>query len=298
MKLTVLSENTALNPCLEAEYGLSVYLEEGTTRLLFDTGEQGACLRNAEKLGIDLRQVTAVAFSHNHRDHCGGFLRAAEILPPDVPVYAHTGFFTRKWWDHRCDPPQQETYARTLELVGPPMEASWFFQHGLSGFRCLADDVTEIGSHVYLLGNFPAPGAAEAVHPSSVMEEPGGGLVPDTFPEEQICVVDTPAGLVVLTGCAHSGIVNILSTVEQRFPGRAVQAVFGGTHLVPPDPERIARTADYFRRSTIACAGVCHCTGPAGLEVFSRTVPAYLPTGAGLLWQTPSFGEAQRGGQP
>lgn len=140
MKLTVLSENAVLYPGLEGEFGLSVYLEEGDTRLLFDAGERDACLRNAEKLGIDLRRVTAVAFSHNHRDHCGGFLRLAEQLPPDVPIYAHSGFFIRKWWDHRCDPPQQETYSQTLELVGPPMEASWFFQQGLTGFRCLADD--------------------------------------------------------------------------------------------------------------------------------------------------------------
>ena len=109
MKLTVLSENAVLCPGLEGEFGLSVYLEEGDTRLLFDAGERDACLRNAEKLGIDLRRVTAVAFSHNHRDHCGGFLRLAELLPPDVPIYAHSGFFIRKWWDHRCDPPQQET---------------------------------------------------------------------------------------------------------------------------------------------------------------------------------------------
>lgn len=218
MKLTVLSENAVLYPGLEGEFGLSVYLEEGDTRLLFDAGERDACLRNAEKLGIDLRRVTAVAFSHNHRDHCGGFLRLAEQLPPDVPIYAHSGFFIRKWWDHRCDPPQQETYSQTLELVGPPMEASWFFQQGLTGFRCLADDCKQIAPHVYLLGNFPAPGPEEAVHPSSVMEDPDGRLVLDTFPEEQVCVVDTPAGLVVLTGCAHNGIRNILSTVERRFP--------------------------------------------------------------------------------
>ena len=66
MKLTVLSENAVLYPGLEGEFGLSVYLEEGDTRLLFDAGERAACLRNAEKLGIDLRRVTAVAFSHNH----------------------------------------------------------------------------------------------------------------------------------------------------------------------------------------------------------------------------------------
>ena len=98
-----------------------------------------------------------------------------------------------------------------------------------------------------------------------------------------------------LTGCAHNGIRSILSTVERRFPERPIQAVFGGTHLVPPDPERIARTADYFRHSSITCAGVCHCTGPMGLEVFAQTVPAYLPTGAGLVWQTPSFARTSAG---
>ena len=88
MKLTVLSENAVLYPGLEGEFGLSVYLEEGDARLLFDAGERDACLRNAEKLGIDLRRVTAVAFSHNHRDHCGGFLRLAERTYPFTPIAA------------------------------------------------------------------------------------------------------------------------------------------------------------------------------------------------------------------
>ena len=83
--------------------------------------------------------------------------------------------------------------------------------------------------------------------------------------------------------------------MERRFPERPLQAVFGGIHLVPPDPERVARTADYFRHSSITCAGVCHCTGPMGLEVFAQTVPAYLPTGAGLVWQTPSFARTSAG---
>lgn len=289
MKLTILSENTSLDPNLESEYGLSIYLEDGADHLLFDTGERGACLRNARKLGIDLHETTAVAFSHNHRDHCGGFLSLTDVLSSDVPIYAHTGFFTRKWWDHRYDPPLQETYAQTIELVGPPMKSAWFFQNKMSGLRCLADDVAAIGRNIYLLGNFPSPEQEEAVHPSSVMELADGSFALDSFPEEQVCVVDVPAGLVVLTGCAHHGIQNILSTVLKRFPGKTIHAVFGGTHLVPPDPVRIRRTADWFQRSNIACAGVCHCTGAMGLEVFSETVPSYIRTGAGLVWETASY---------
>ncbi len=289
MKITILSENTSLDPNLESEYGLSIYLEDGTDHILFDAGERGACLRNAQRLGIDLHETTAVAFSHNHRDHCGGLLSLTDVLSSDTPIYAHAGFFTRKWWDHRCDPPFQETYSQSIELVGPPMEPSWFFQNNMMGFRCLADDVVPIGKHIYLVGNFPFPGKDEPIHPSSLMEGTDGSFLPDSFPEEQVCVVDTPTGLVVLTGCAHHGVQNILSTVLERFPGKNIHAVFGGTHLVPPDPARILQTADWFRRTGIACAGVCHCTGTTGLEVFSESVPSYLHTGAGLIWETPSY---------
>ena len=273
MKLTVLSENAVLYPGLEGEFGLSVYLEEGDTRLLFDAGERDACLRNAEKLGIDLRRVTAVAFSHNHRDHCGGFLRLAEQLPPDVPIYAHSGFFIRKWWDHRCDPPQQETYSQTLELIGPPMEASWFFQQRLTGFRCLADDCIQIAPHVYLLGNFPDPEPEEAVHPSSVMEEPDGRLVLDTFPEEQVCVVDTPAGLVVLTGCAHNGILNILDSFRNIY-GTDPSIVISGFHMVQPeytedDLQKIKETAvELSKMDTVFYSG--HCTGETAYQLLKE----------------------------
>ena len=77
-------------------------------------------------------------------------------------------------------------------------------------------------------------------------------------------------------------------TVSVRFAGADMSKLAS-------DPERIARTADYFRHSSITCAGVCHCTGPMGLEVFAQTVPAYLPTGAGLVWQTPSFARTSAG---
>jgi len=286
MKLTVLSENHTLDPALEAEYGLSMFLEKGGTRLLFDVGGYGACVDNARKLGVDLTALTAIAFSHNHRDHCGGFARIARELRPTCPVYTRTDFFRRKWWDHSRDPENQPTRENTLELVGPVLSPEFLYRQRITGFRLLRDDVFPLGDGVYLLGNFPVDRDAEAVHPSSVMETAEGSFVPDDFRDEQVCAAETGKGLVVLTGCAHNGIVNILQTVERRFPGQRILAVFGGTHLVPPDPERIRRTTAYFAASGIACAGVCHCTGPDGLESFARQVPAYAETGAGFVWES------------
>lgn len=285
MKLTVLSENTSLRPELEAEFGLSMYVEKGNTRLLFDLGERGAALKNAVTMGIDLNGVTAVAFSHNHRDHCGGFLPYCERFHPQCPVYVHQGFFVNKWWDHRMDPPEQSTYEDAVEHVGPPFSPEYPFRMGLPRFRMLPQDTFYLGDGIYLLGNFPIPTGVETVHPSSCRETSLGELTLDDFREEQICVIDTSAGLIVLTGCAHNGIMNILDTVSLRFPGRPLLSVYGGTHLVPPEEERIRATAEYLSRH-VGCCGVCHCTGETGLAVLSQ-LAGYVPVGSGFSVEYP-----------
>lgn len=283
MRLAVLTENHTINNALEEEYGLCVYLEQGSVRLLFDTGYYGACISNASAMGLSFSQISAVAFSHNHKDHCGGFLQLTDLIPPDCPVYAHTGFFRRKWWDHRCDPVEQDTYEKTLEYVGPPFSMQELYQRKVTGFRLLPDDIFSLGSDVFLLGNFPVPSGTEAVHPSSVMEGPDGELLIDTFRDEQVCVVQTSRGLVVLTGCAHNGIINILETVRKRFPGQSIYAVLGGTHLVPPNPARIEKTVQYFQESGISIIGACHCTGPSGIEMFSKGLATFVDIGSGYV---------------
>lgn len=285
MKITVLSENTSLSEKLRAEYGLSVYVECGSTRLLFDTGCGSAFMENAGTLGVDLSACTAVAFSHNHRDHCGGFLSLKGILRPDCPVYAHEGFFTDKWWDHHFDGPLTDTQAPTVEHVGPVMVASDLFRDGLTGFRILVDDVFEIGDGIFLVGNFPQPKGMERVFRSQLKTGMNGRLVRDDFRDEQICVIRTPEGLVLLTGCAHHGILNIIDTVNNRFPGERIRAVIGGTHLVPFDEKRALETAKRLENLGMECAALCHCTGPA-LPVMADMIGAYSCTGAGFVWES------------
>lgn len=285
MKITVLSENTALREDLRAEYGLSMLVEKGRTRLLFDVGGGDAFLQNARVLGIDLNGLTAVAFSHNHRDHCGGLTALEGLLPGDCPIYAHAGFFTDKWWDHHFDGPDTDTQAPTVEHVGPPVGPEYFHRMGYTGFRVLTDDTFALGDGIFLLGNFPVPHGAERVAPSQLMTGPGGRLRRDTFREEQVCVIRTARGLTVLTGCAHNGIRNILRTVQKRFPGEKILAVFGGTHLVPYSEQRTEKTIRYLNRLSANCLGVCHCTGPA-LPSMEKEALAYRRTGAGLIYET------------
>lgn len=284
MKITVLTENTVLKEGLKAEHGLSVYVEKGDTRLLFDAGYFGAIKDNAEELGIDLAKTNVVAFSHNHVDHRGGFLAIEDKISPECPIYIHKGFHIRKWWDHRFDPETDPTAAKNLELVGPAMPIEYFFSHGKYGMRLIADDLYKVSDGIYLVSNFPVQRGIEAVFPASRMETPSGDFVVDEFPDEQVCVIESKKGLVVLTGCAHNGIMNILNTVKKHFPDKNIYAVLGGTHLVPYNKERVEETVKYFNDSDIKYAGVCHCTGPATAD-FRDRVGCYLKTGAGLVME-------------
>ena len=91
-------------------------------------------------------------------------------------------------------------------------------------------------------------------------------------------------GLVLLTGCAHNGIMNIMRTVEQRFPNESIYAVFGGTHLTQSQEPRITHTIDYINKTDLTIAGVCHCTGSDALAAFAEQAPAYREPGAGFVW--------------
>lgn len=284
MKLTVVTENSVLKEGLAPEYGMSMYIEKGGTKMLFDVGQYGAVRENSRALGIDLTKVNAVAFSHNHVDHCGGFLKINDLIDANCPIYAHDGFKVHKFWDHSFDAPTDPTFTRNMELVGPAMPYEYFFMNGKYNFRTILDDVFRVGDGIYLVGNFPVYRGIEAVFPASRMETADGRYVIDEFRDEQVCVIDTKEGLVVLTGCAHNGIMNILETVKGHFPGKKIYAVFGGTHLVPYNGERVKKTLDYFNNSSVKYAGVCHCTGPA-IGDFARRVNSFVKIGAGYEFE-------------
>ena len=87
------------------------------------------------------------------------------------------------------------------------------------------------------------------------------GLVEDTIPEDQSLVLNTPQGLVVVTGCGHAGIVNILTYAAEKYPNEPVYGVIGGLHLFPASDQQLDWTADKLKEFKVANLLGAHCTG-------------------------------------
>lgn len=112
MNLTVLTENTTLTPSLIAEHGLSLYIETGKEKILFDMGQSDAFARNAEKLGIDLGAVTLAVISHGHFDHGGGlkwFLEINQTAPVYLSKFAFQPHFNASGKDIGLNPALQNS---------------------------------------------------------------------------------------------------------------------------------------------------------------------------------------------
>ena len=106
MQVTVLTENTVYKRGLFGEHGLSMLLETGGKRYLFDTGQTDVFLRNADKMKLDLERLDGIILSHGHYDHCGGMeywarkQNAAQNGSPGIPIYINRKAFDKKFSGH------------------------------------------------------------------------------------------------------------------------------------------------------------------------------------------------------
>lgn len=240
MKWTVLVDNRTNEPALETEHGLSIFLETEHHRILLDTGASDMLIRNAERLGIDLSTVDCVFISHGHSDHAGGLKHfiaindtAKIIVSPDALGWK---FFSKRRYFHSITTEWPELPSERLLLIE---QSGW-----------VVDDL-------YVIAHIPQ------VHPmpkgnqhlfAQIVE---GAYIPDDFRHELALYTD---GL-LFTGCAHSGLENILAATPF-----SVNKVVGGFHLLdghePEDELRELgyRLTDCYPQTHFHTS---HCTGDA-----------------------------------
>jgi len=248
-----------------AHHGLSllVTIHRGgrSATVLFDTGPEGyAVERNGALLGADWGAVESVVLSHGHWDHCGGALAALRLVggrragPPAV-VHAHPGMFRRRG---RRLPGGSVV---PFKPIPSPAEMTW------AGARvaATADPQRILDGHLFVSGEIPRVTAYEQGLADHVWQPaPDGAWEADPLIRDERFVAAhvRGKGLVVLTGCSHAGVVNVLTHAREQFPGVPLHAVMGGLHLSGAGPERIiGDTVRDLGRFGLARVVPGHCTG-------------------------------------
>ncbi len=259
MKLTTLIENKqGQREDLEAEHGLAILIEGDGKKILFDTGQSGAFIDNAKKLGINLKTLDAVIISHGHYDHSGGFKRLITEINPSIKLYLGEGFFTPKY---------SLREKGNYEYTGNAFDQDFLDDHQIET-KFIKDEIVYLSENLFVITHFLRDPAFENTNQTMFLKE-AGKYKKDPFLDEIAIGIKSDKGLVLLVGCSHVGIVNILETVIQR-TGLPIYAVIGGLHLVKEDDEKINTIVDYLKEKEIKIIGACHCTGKQGQTMLSQ----------------------------
>jgi 7,8-dihydropterin-6-yl-methyl-4-(beta-D-ribofuranosyl)aminobenzene 5'-phosphate synthase len=250
--LTILSENTVRGAGLLGEHGLSYWIETGSHRVLFDTGQGMVLEKNAAKLGIDLGQADAIVLSHGHYDHVSGLPRALEAAP-EAALWFHPAATGRKFI--------RSANAAPRRISTDFLETGDF---GKSRTVHRVTEPTEVVPGVWVTGGIPRTNDFEDV----------GGLffldaelsIPDPMADDMAVFLPGPEGLCVIFGCAHAGGINTLEHVFRRTGHGPVHTLVGGLHLATASADRMDRTVAALHSIAPRRMGFCHCTGAVAVH--------------------------------
>jgi 7,8-dihydropterin-6-yl-methyl-4-(beta-D-ribofuranosyl)aminobenzene 5'-phosphate synthase len=250
-RITILSENLVGRLVGSGEHGFSAFIETDGGNYLFDTGGGRTVVENSLALNKDLRTVQKIFLSHGHNDHTGGLPQVLH-LRGRVDVHAHPDVFLDRM------AVRKENDRETRRFAGMIYKKSYL--EFLGAHFILNSDFHEVEKGLFLTGEVPRKTAFEKPDPK-LFREAQGEMVPDTLPDDQSLVLDTEKGLVLIFGCAHSGMINIMKHVIHRMSKDRFYAVLGGTHLDFLTPEQLEESIRSLKAMDVARIGVSHCTG-------------------------------------
>ncbi len=280
MRVTVLVENATPSSRLAARHGLSLFLEIGRPdasplRILFDMGPDSTLVDNARVLGVDLSTADLAVVSHGHADHGGGLGAYLAATPSSsAPVYVRPGAFAR----HLSGTPERRHDISLDPTLAACERIVW-----TSGVHGVAPGVTlfsDVARHA------PEPASNERLF--EVGED--GGLLRDAFSHEQSLLVEEAGRAILVSGCSHAGILNIMDRAEE-LAGRPLDAVVAGFHLTAPsagaveDAARVEEIAFELERHP-ASYYTFHCTGMAAFGILRDVLGSrvtYLACGGEAL---------------
>ena len=237
------------------EWGFAAVVEADGRRILIDTGARAeTVLKNVTELKVDLSDITDMVLTHNHSDHTGGLIALRREFMKKNPralsrVHVPQGIFLSR---------RTAAGAETNGLT--PIKAEYealggqFIEHGAP---------FELAPGVWLLGPVPRVNPERnfgGLGGAGLLQTPAGP-VEDNVPEDTAVVVNTPNGLVVISGCGHAGIINTLEYARKTIRDVPVEAAIGGFHLFGATDAVLQWTGERLRALGVRNLLGAHCTG-------------------------------------
>lgn len=265
--ITVLVDNaTLIDKYYLGEPALSIYIETDGQRVLFDTGYSDILIRNAQLMSIDLSNLTHIFLSHGHIDHTGGLgplckfymhnLKQSQTRVALPTIIAHPDIFA----------PKYNNYKRSIGTLISSESISGFFDVKLS------KQPINIGN-ILFLGQVPE---------ITGFEKTSHGLwTKDPMNDDTAIAIDTKEGFIIITGCSHSGICNIISYAAKLLNKKKVLAVIGGLHLMKASISLLDQIREFLKSYDIESFYPCHCTGLNAKIEISKSFNVY-DVGVGL----------------
>lgn len=245
LKLSFLVDNNPGPEC-QAEHGLSIFIE-ADIKILFDSGQGTLFLDNAKKLGIEAAQAEVFVLSHGHYDHGNGFQHLAF---PDKKLVCHPGCFIKRYRK------KNSTY------IGLKFDKE--YAEGNFNLTSTAKPL-KLSESVTYLGEIPRLNSFEAQHTPFYKDD--GSL--DFVDDDSALVIDTADGLVIIAGCSHSGICNIVDYAMTISGKKEIACIVGGFHLKEGDPA-IQPTIDYLTKTGANMLLPCHCVDDSVIRFFHQ----------------------------
>ncbi|MBN2251575.1 MAG: MBL fold metallo-hydrolase [Candidatus Altiarchaeota archaeon] len=236
MEFHVLVEDRKKDERFGAEHGLSIYFEKDGKKILFDTGQSGLFLENAGKMGLDPGSLDYIVLSHGHYDHAGGLRFLPENL--NATLVAHPSYAFPKYDRKR--------------YVGAPAKKPQM-REKLTVKPC------KLAENVLFLGEIPGE---RRPYGESVVD---GERTADMLLDDTALAIKEKDRLIILSGCAHSGVANITRHAKSLCPGDDITLI-GGFHMASCSTKEIDDTIDALRKTGVSAAYPGHCTGEEASE--------------------------------
>lgn len=252
MKITVVVENTvpisSPSPFL-AEHGFSVLIEVDSTKILMDAGQTDAVVHNLSLLGLHPNDIDVIVLSHGHYDHTGGLSFILKKRNKPVPIYAHRDIFQKRY----------SLNGSKKRYIGIPNTKEELTSLGAQWNLTVVPQ--EIIPGLIFSGQIPRRTDYETGDNRLVIKDNFGCDCQDSIQDDTSLYYTHKDGLVVIAGCAHSGLVNTVEAGFSLVDKQQLIGWIGGTHLGPASIDQQEKTINQLNQYAPRFIAASHCTG-------------------------------------